>query len=145
MRASREFLVMPSALPKKRGWIGLAILWCLLPLAHGQLPRLEIHRPVSSNDWLRLRSSFHSNSVLTLEASTNFAAWKSIGTLHDALFNYPDAGRDGMQRRFYRAVMSPRVSTNDWKNELRFPEDSFRSPDNGDIRWVKFAIRLEDP
>ncbi|HEX5223477.1 MAG TPA: PEP/pyruvate-binding domain-containing protein [Verrucomicrobiae bacterium] len=127
-------------------WIVLVSLLAFASLTFAQpSPRLEIHQPVSTNDWMRLRSSFHSNSVLTLEASTNFTDWKTIGTLHDALFNYPDTGREERQRRFYRAIMSPRVSTNDWKNELRFPEDTFRSPYDGGIRWVKFAILLDDP
>jgi hypothetical protein len=130
----------------KQLWAGLLFLLALLPLALAQsVPRLEILRPVASNEWMRLRSSFHSNTVLTLEAATNFTGWKSIATLHETLFNYPDAGSDGMQQRFYRMLLTPRVSTNDWKNELRFFEDSFRSPGFREIRWVKFAILLADP
>lgn len=94
---------------------------------------------------MRLRSSFHSNSLLTLEASTNLTGWNAIGTFHDALFNYPDPGADGLRQRFYRLHTAPRAATNDWKNELLFPEDSFRSPGSGEIRWVKFAILLADP
>ena len=38
-------------------------------------PRLEILRPETSNGWMRLDSTFHSNAVLTLRASTNLSAW----------------------------------------------------------------------
>jgi hypothetical protein len=147
MITGRQSSLVGSRCCGNRGWV--VLLWLLflvsLTLAQPAVPRLEILRPAASNDWMRLRSSFHSNSVLTLEASTNFTGWKSIGTLHDELLNYPAAGSDGLQQRFYRMFLTPRVSTNDWKNELRFPEDSFRSPGGGDIRWVKFAILLTDP
>jgi hypothetical protein len=90
----------------------------LAPFAEAQLtpPQLEIRQPGSSNDWIRLRSSFHSNSLLTVEASTNLSGWNPIATLHDALFNYPDVGADDLRQRYYRVITAPRVSTNDWKN-----------------------------
>lgn len=131
----------------QRGWIAWLCLLYLAPLAEAQLtpPQLEIRRPGSSNDWIRLRSSFHSNNLLTLEASTNLSGWNPIGTLHDALLNYPDVGADDLRQRFYRVLAAPRTATNDWKNELLFPGDTFRSPGVGEIRWVKFAILLADP
>jgi hypothetical protein len=131
----------------KRAWLAMLCLLSLLPLAYAQpkAPQLEIRVPASSTDWVRLGSSFHSNSLLTLEASTNLSGWNSIGTLHDALFNYPDAGAGDFQNRFYRLRVAPRAAADDWKNELLCPEDSFRSPGEREIRWVKFAILLDDP
>ena len=112
-----------------RGWIVLLGWLSAWPAgqAHAQPagPRLELRGPVASNDWVRLRSSFHPNSLLTLEASTNLSGWQTIGSLHDALFHYPDAGTGDFRQRFYRLRVTPRTSTNDWKNELLFPEDPF--------------------
>src|SRR5688572_33145767 len=128
----------------------LAIL-CLLVLipaaaAQSTAPRLEILRPGMSNDWVRLSSSISSNAVLTLEASTNLAVWQSIGTLHDALFSYPDAEASNFHQRFYRLRATQRGPTNDWKNQIIFPTDPFRTTNSGQaIRWVKFAILLNDP
>ena len=123
-------------------------LLTLIPSLSAQLtaPRLDILRPATSNGWVRLNSSFSSNTLFTLEASTNLAAWQSIGTLHDALFRYPDAGAPNFRQRFYRLRAAPRGPTNDWKNQIIFPTDSFRSTYSGQaILWVKFAILLNDP
>ncbi|MBE0540903.1 MAG: hypothetical protein IH623_05920 [Verrucomicrobia bacterium] len=147
MNAGRQFSTSGSIWNRQWGCLGLLCLLSLLAAAQAQpkAPQLEIRSPASSNAWVRLGSSFHANSLLTLEASANLTAWNSIGTLHDALFNYPDAGADNFQHRFYRLRVTPRVATNDWKNELLFPEDAFLSPGNREIRWVKFAIHLADP
>ncbi|HWH68150.1 MAG TPA: PEP/pyruvate-binding domain-containing protein, partial [Candidatus Sulfotelmatobacter sp.] len=109
-------------------------------------PRLEALPSNASNGWVHLSSSFHSNTVLTLEASTNLATWQSIGTLHDALFSYPDASAGGLGQRFYRLRATPRGTEDDWKNQILYPTDSLRSTNGSqDIRWVKFAIVLSDP
>ena len=88
-----------------------------------------------------------SNSVLTLQASSNLLDWRWIGTFHDDLFNYPDAASTSISRRFYRLWVNSRGPTNDWKNQVSFSDDRFRSPvvQPRDIRWVKFAILLDDP
>ncbi len=117
-------------------------------LAHAQpvAPRLEIHRPAISNDWVRLNSSAQPDSVLTLEASANLSAWTNIATLHDALFHYPDVGTESFSHRFYRAQARARGADDDWKNQAWFPEEPFRSFSPGEaVRWVKFAILLDEP
>src|SRR4030095_9594491 len=100
---------------------------------------------VGSNGWMRFTSSSNANTVLNLEASTNFANWSTIGTLHDKLFNFPDAGAGDFQQRFYRLRAASRTATNDWRNEILFPNELFLSPVGQDVRWVKFAILLNDP
>ena len=109
-------------------------------------PRLEILPPVN-NDWVRLSSSSDLNRVITLQASSNLLDWQWIGTLHDGLVNYPDAALTNFPKRFYRLWSNVRGATNDWKNQILFPEDPFRSSaaEYQDIRWVKFAILLNDP
>lgn len=107
--------------------------------------QLSVARP-ETNGWVRLGSSFHSNAVLTLEASTNLNTWKPIGTLHDALFHYPEAGAPDYRQRFYRLQAATRGLTNDWKNQLWFPEEPFRLFSQAEaIQFVKFAILLEEP
>jgi len=108
--------------------------------------RLEILRPVDTNGWVRLNSSVHPDSVLSLEATTNLSAWTNIGTSHDALFDFPDAASDGLRQRFYRVHSAPRGANDDWKNQAWFPEEPFRSPSPGEaVQWVKFAILLDEP
>ena len=95
---------------------------------------------------MRLNSTFHSNAVLTLHASTNLGSWTNIGTLHDALFAYPDAASAIRGQRFYRLAATARASTNDWKNQIVYPTDAFQSTNGAqNVTWVKFAILLEDP
>ena len=95
---------------------------------------------------MRLNSTFHSNAVLTLHASTNLSAWTNIGTLHNALFAYPDAASPGWRQRFYRVAAAARVATNDWKNQIVYPTDPFQSTNAAQsVTWVKFAILLDDP
>jgi hypothetical protein len=109
-------------------------------------PRLEILRPEISNGWVRLNSTFETNVVLRLHASTNLSTWTSIGSLHNALFAYPDAASPGWRQRFYRVAASARGATNDWKNQIIYPTDSFQSTNAAQsVTWVKFAILLDDP
>src|SRR5439155_7986304 len=126
-------------------------LFCLLIVATSASarpvrPRLEIPRPVS-NDWVRLSSSSDLNTVITLQASSNLLDWQWVGTLHDGLFNYPDAASPNSSRRFYRLLSNVRGSTNDWKGQILFPNDPFLSPaaEPSDVPWVKFVILLNDP
>lgn len=83
---------------------------------------------------------------MTLHSCTNFANWEPIGIFHDAVHPYPDL-RTNVPTRFYRAQMMPRTSTNDWKNQIVYPEEPFRQPSSGpnDVEWVKFAIVLSEP
>ncbi len=109
-------------------------------------PRLEIYRPATSNDRVRLSSPVQPDSVLTLEASANLNTWTNIATLHDGLFFYPAAGAESFDHRFYRALARARGVDDDWKNQAWFPEEPFRSPSPGEaVNWVKFAILLDEP
>lgn len=124
------------------GALGVA----LSGFAQTSAPRLDI-LPPNSNGWVRVSSSLVSNSILSLEASSNLAAWQRIATAHDALRSYPDLAATNFPQRFYRASFSARTPTNDWKNQLLFPDESFRSDAiaSDDVRWVKFTILLDDP
>lgn len=124
------------------GWL----LSVAIATVRAAVPHLEILPRVAGGDWVRLSSSVHPDSVLTLEASANLSAWTNIATLHDALFHYPDAGAESFEHRFYRAQVRARGANDDWKNQAWFPEEPFQSPSPGEaVRWVKFAILLEEP
>jgi len=118
----------------------------LAGFAQTSQPRLAI-LPPESNGWVRVSSSLVSNSVVSLEASTNLTDWQRIATAHDALRPYPDLAATNFPQRFYRAGFSTRTPTNDWKNQLLFPDEAFRSDSSSsdDVRWVKFTILLGDP
>ena len=127
-------------------WFGL----CLACSVSAQVtaPRLESLRPADSNGWVRINSTFHGNSLLSLEASTNFSSWQNIGTLHDALWSFPDPASAGLGQRFYRLMARTRVANDDWKNQVLYPAETFKSTNqNGSqgVNWVKFAILLNDP
>lgn len=107
------------------------LLFAVFARAQSAAPRLEIHRPGTSNDWVRLNNSAQSDSVFTLEASANLTAWTNIATLHDALLQYPDAGSESFDHRFYRTQARARGANDDWKNQAWFPEEPFRSPSPG--------------
>ncbi len=123
--------------------------WFLfLPLVSAQpeAPVLQIRPAEATNRWMLLSSSQHSNTVLSLQASTGLGVWQEIATLHDALFGYPDAAAPAFERRVYRLRLAPRVTTNDWKNQIMYPIEPFRSTNlSSDIQWVKFAIMLTEP
>ena len=130
-------------------WARWSCLWalCLSASAQVSAPHLDIRAP-DTNRWVRLNSSFHSNTVLALEVSTNLSSWHNIGTLHDGLFAYPDASSSdsGLTPRLYRLAAALRVATNDWKNQLAYPGEAFLSTNSPlDLKWVKFAILLNEP
>ncbi len=129
-------------------WLAWSCLSLLMFSASAQVvaPRLEIQPPQGSNGWVRFDSTFHSNAVLMLHASTNLTAWTNIGTLHNALYAYPDAATAAWSQRFYRLAASARGATNDWKNQIVCPTDAFQSTNGAqNVTWVKFSILLNDP
>ena len=138
----------PKGLIRRSGILELLslVLLTLTAPAQPNRPRLEILAP-RSEGWVRLNSSIAPNTLLTVEASPDLITWQAMATAHDALFAYPDAASGVFQQRFYRLFSRSRVATNDWKNQILFPEDSFQSAGDqgGQLRWVKFAILLNDP
>jgi hypothetical protein len=100
----------------------------------------------ASNGWIYLSSSFQANTVLTLEASTNLQAWQNLGTFHDAVRAYPDLAAPGFGQRFYRLLSLKRGTTNDWKNQIFYPQDALcMTNEDMQMAWIKFAILTSDP
>jgi len=139
----------------KRRYFGLTVGFGLLAVSSLGQPRFDL--PVrEANGWWNVRGQAEPDRVLTLQASTNLLDWASIAVLFDKRtgvvsnsFEFLDAAAPNFQRRFYRCLTTEPGETNDWKNQVRFPDDAFvRKPgwqEAQDLRWVKFAILLNDP
>jgi hypothetical protein len=133
------------------GWVGqLGWLWLFTVLwrmeAQVKPPRLEI-LPPQTNGWIRLSSLAQSNTVLSLDAANRLGGWRTVGVFHDGLAGYPEFLDAGQAARFYRLRAGGRGPGDDWKNQIAFPDEPFRSVTNSltEIGWVKFAILLDDP
>ncbi|MGI8602732.1 MAG: PEP/pyruvate-binding domain-containing protein [Verrucomicrobiales bacterium] len=104
--------------------------------------------PDSGPRWARLHAPPLPDSLLALEASLDLQGWLPIATLHDGAFGYPDAASAGFGHRFYRMRSRPRIPADDWKNQIAFADEAFRSVEgaiSNEVRWVKFAILTSDP
>lgn len=113
-------------------------------LAHSAELRVDIERGEAGRAVVRLTTSAMVDRVLSLEASANLAEWRSVAVTHDAFRKYP-AYSEAAQR-YYRVVSLPRSATNDWKNQLLYPDDPFRAGRTQEqVDWVKFAILTNDP
>lgn len=118
------------------------------------VPQLSI-QPRAEFDWHRIAGTAEASRVYTIEASSDLKAWQTIATLIDpsglppgtnAGFTFLDPASPLLASRFYRAASLAIAETNDWKNQISFPFDGFRSPDAGaQPRWVKFSVDLSDP
>lgn len=112
--------------------------------------RVELTRS-ASNDWPRLATTaYPSNTLATLQATTNFQDWIEIGRSREGVADYPDFGSGSTTWRFYRATQRPLTSADDWLNQVHYPSDPMLSSDstsyqNTQPRWIKFAITLPNP
>jgi hypothetical protein len=106
--------------------------------------------PPDERGWPRLSLESNSKKVVLLETSNDLEAWREIGRSHGRFFAFPDPSAGTLPLpRFYRGLAVPRLDTDDWKNQVQFPDDPMRSPEPGygrdDPRWIKFAIDLDEP
>lgn len=123
-----------------RGWMLAVLAGLFLAKSLGAGPRVDIH---AEGEWLRVQSSEHANALVTLQGTTDFSRWENAATSLEKFFGMPIAA--GAERKFYRLHVGTVGATNDWKNEVRFPDDSFFGGSGSDAGWVKFAILLSDP
>lgn len=111
-------------------------------------PVLEL-LPRDSNGWIGLQSPADAGTVTVLEASSDLKTWLPIARAHEGLVRFPDPASAEERFRFYRAANVPITAADDWKNQIHFPNDPFLSAFTGHpgdaVRWVKFAIRLNEP
>lgn len=114
--------------------------------------RLELALP-AAGAWLSIHAEPAAegtkDSIYTLERSSDLLNWRAIATLPAAPFTYQDPGWNLSSSTYYRAWSTSRTSTNDWANQLRFPNDPFwvRSDcDSQDtFQWAKFLILMDEP
>ena len=104
------------------------------------------------------------NRVFTLQTSSNLVDWRSIAVLDqrtrdpgsqevfatNGCFMFLDPAVPPADKRFYRFAVSNVTSASDWKNQALLPNDVFASIPGSEgtgpgVRWLKFAIMLDDP
>ncbi len=137
----------------------LAVLLCLFAAhARGADNRLAIG-PAEAGVYPAVGLPLSSNRLWTLEASTNLLNWSPAAVLHSPAAN-PDTGQQAplsfrdpagpfFGSRFYRASSRLRTTLDDWKNQIQLANEPFFSALQGlgmnEIRWIKFAIVLNEP
>jgi len=103
------------------------------------------------------------NQVVTLQVSSNLLHWDTLALLDHRQFDmaswrlmpstndtfaFVDPG-PAQHSRFYRFCTEVFSSANDWKNQALLPNDGFLAAQDdgqeGNVRWVKFAILLDEP
>jgi hypothetical protein len=97
--------------------------------------------------WFELRGQDVSDRVYSLQGSSNLVDWATIAVLHDSPFAFLDPASGVYRHRFYRFAEAAKTEADDWKNHMALPDDPFLSPDegNGQIRWIKFAVKFDEP
>src|SRR5688572_11149190 len=134
---------------KSRTCVAAALLSVFALGTRAASPSLQILPPTNNQPWIRLKALGQTGMVHTVQASTNLIHWEPMATTHDGLFDYPDPASGLFAERFYRVSATNPTVADDWKNQIHFPSDAFLSLSDGvigqDFRWIKFAIRLQDP
>lgn len=133
--------------PPRRRWIRLAAATGMLAAAAAGATARDLDLlPPEPGGPPRLSSGLVDGTLRCLEASDDLVSWTEAARLHDAVRAFPAPGFRGRAGRYYRMVTGPRGATDDWKNQLLFPDEPFRAEAHYDTpRWVKFAIVLNDP
>jgi hypothetical protein len=132
------------------GWTtGLILLWIASRWVFGV--DLAIERPGSS-DWLRIQSTGATDKVQRLQSSTGLDAWQDVAVLHDGPWVFPLADEMPQSNSvFFRVLSRAKGAADDGKHSIQLPDDAFANepleiwfPDPP-VRWLKFAIHLDEP
>lgn len=112
---------------------------------------------------VRVQGRGLTNHWLSLETSSNLAEWDSIARLdlrtRDPVTQEVVTTNQGFsfldpafpfEKRFYRLSTAPFTDSSDWKNQALLENDAFASLPGAEgtgpgVRWLKFAILLDDP
>lgn len=144
-----------SSVPRGRTRGGvLPALLGLLVLALGLVPGvLAQESPVvtatrTADGRIRVGSTELAGRLQVLERSPDLQTWSEAARTLQGFDAFPLPGADtatGFLRVRSRAV----EPNDDWKNQIRLPEDPFLSgagdPSCGGFRWLKFTLRLDTP
>jgi hypothetical protein len=119
-------------------------------------PRLRVEG-WEFNGWPRLAVLEPTNQLYTVQISKTLPNWSDIAILHGREFipNPPalsfidsDAAT-AEQARFYRVRSAAITFDDDWRNQVFFTDDPFRSESLSfglpETRWIKFAILTNEP
>lgn len=149
-----------------RWFLSFAVLCFATFRVSGQSVNQLLPVAAGTNGWMQIAGRMATNQRVTLEASADLRGWEGLARLDfrqpkpDAYnewwatndtFAFWDLAASTQPRRFYRFHTAPFQATDDWdwKNQVLFWNDAFAetglNTDQDAIRWVKFAIVLEDP
>lgn len=109
-----------------------------------------------TNGWPRIAIADPTNRVYTLEVSSTLTNWTAVALLHGReissnppVLPFIDAGITAAGPRFYRVHSTPLEFEHDWRNQVFYPDDDFRSEQISfglpETRWIKFAIQTNEP
>ncbi|HEX7860363.1 MAG TPA: PEP/pyruvate-binding domain-containing protein [Verrucomicrobiae bacterium] len=109
-----------------------------------------------TNGWPQVAIGAPANLVYSLQSSSNLTDWSTIAVLHGREFatNEPtlpfiDASAPVGGTRFYCYIAEPIEFDDDWRNQVYFPDDDFRSEPISfglpEPRWIKFGILTNEP
>ena len=97
---------------------------------------------------IRVGSTDLSGRLQLLERSPDLRTWSEAARTLQGFDAFPIPGADATTG-FLRVRSRAAEPTDDWKNQIRFPEDPFLSvpgdPSSGGFRWMKFTLRLDTP
>jgi len=139
---------------KKMGvWLlRLVVLAWLLITVSAAWPADSVEMTVDQRTgWQRLSYGGPSNLVYTLQGSEDLVRWTNIASLQIPAVTFADPLSTNLSHRFYRFRMANRFATNDWKNQISVPEETFSQGQSNtpfgspQPRWVKFLILRNDP
>src|SRR5688572_29546435 len=123
--------------------IGVTLLLVLSASVFAQ-PWLTIE-VANEYGWKRVSAQEAGNDqLLTLEASSDLLVWQPIGVMHGSSFVFADPATPALSQRFFRLNAAPLTPTNDWKNQIAYPYESFNGHGAGISSWVKFVILVDD-
>ncbi len=128
-----------------------ALLLAEEPSPTNRPARLSMEAP-ASNGWPRIAGDYFDATaepqVFNLQFSTDLHDWRTAAVLLQAPFQFTDPRPGSFSAGFYRLMTDLRTSTNDWANQLQFPDDLLFNPGecgSDRLRWAKFAIDLNEP
>ena len=138
----------------------ICMVLCCMPSGTGIAQPKFTQISHQSNGWIRIEGIVPTNRIVLLKSSSDLVSWNLQALLDGRILNsmtgeilfpsssfgYWDLNTNQTARYYQFSVSSP---TNQWKNQIVFPNDAFGISDqtgqSGQIRWVKFTIRLDQP
>ena len=143
-----EFRPFVGKLSSARVLLAAGLMGLAVPvLVEGSPISLRI-LPRDANGWPRIESAGEPGALHAIEASEDLVHWSQLFTLHDGPFRIADSAAGGERIRYYRARSRPLGPQDDFKHQVTLPADPFLSEHFGfgdGVRWIKFALVLEDP